>query len=541
VGSVERFVYDDVAAAVAAEGVERVYGVLGDGNLHLSLALERQGITWVSARHEQGALAMADGEARTTGGLAAASVTHGPGLTNAATGLTAAALARSPVLFLLGDTPHVSRHHGQDIPQEPFVRATGAGWHNLRGPAQACQDVAIAARAARVERRPVALNLPSDRQTESSASPQVAPQAFAPVPPAAPTAADVDRLVAELGDAERVLVLGGRGALDASEDLVELAERCGAWLGTTLLTKDLFTGHRSDLGVVGGFSTPASREVLRGIDLVLAFGASLNKFTTGGGRVCPAARWVQVEADAQAVGLSTSPDVFVVADAQAAARALAARLPASRPRHPAESPIRLDERPGTHTGRPSTGLDPRTAVETVGAALPAGFGAAVGVGHYSGLAALSLTVADPRDRIHAWSLGSVGLALSTGLGASLARPDRPQLVVEGDGGLLMNPSELDTLARLDLPVLVLVLDDGAFGAEVHLLRKFGEDDRLARFPRRDIASLAASLGVRSATATSPEQLDAALESLLPLTGPRLLHVHTDLEVIHAEVFEALSI
>ncbi len=110
-----RRVVDDVAAAVAAEGVRTVFGVLGDGNLHLALALEEAGVRWVSTRHEQGAVAMADGAARRSGELAVASVTHGPGLTNAVTALTAAAIAGSPVVVLAGDTPRTTRHHGQDI------------------------------------------------------------------------------------------------------------------------------------------------------------------------------------------------------------------------------------------------------------------------------------------------------------------------------------------------------------------------------------------------------------------------------------------
>ena len=173
----DRLVLDDVADAVAAEGVTAVYGVLGDGNLHLGLALERAGVAWVSTRHEQEAVAMADGAARRTGALAVASVTHGPGLTNAMTALTAAALAGSPVLLLLGDTPRTTRHHGQDVPQEPFVRAAGAAWVPVRLPGDGVRGRGGRGADGPGRRQPVVLNLPVDLQSSPSVSgpPQPSP------------------------------------------------------------------------------------------------------------------------------------------------------------------------------------------------------------------------------------------------------------------------------------------------------------------------------------------------------------------------------
>ena len=536
----DRLVLDDVADAVAAEGVTAVYGVLGDGNLHLGLALERAGVAWVSTRHEQEAVAMADGAARRTGALAVASVTHGPGLTNAMTALTAAALAGSPVLLLLGDTPRTTRHHGQDVPQEPFVRATGADWVPVRLPATASEDVAVAARTARARRRPVALNLPVDLQATPSASGPPQPSPVVPAAARAPEPAEVERIAAALAGAREPLVLAGRGALDAAADLVAVAEAAGARLGTTLLGKGLFRGHPADLGVVGGFASPEARAALSGVDLVVAFGASLNRFTTANGRVCPAARWVQVERDAAVVGHTIAPDEVLIADAGLTASALAGLLAGGTPR-PAPGPVPVPGTPpGSATGRPPTGIDPRTVLAAVDRALPAQRGVVVGIGHYSGFGALCVDVADPRDLVLPWQLGSVGLALPVGLGVSHVRPDRPTLVVEGDGGLLMNPAGLDTLARVGLPVLVLVLDDGAYGAEAHLLRRTDHDDTMARFPRRDLAALARSLGVRAATARDEAELAAALDTLLPITSPALLHAHIDLELLHDEVFTALS-
>lgn len=538
--SAPRQVLSDVAAAVAAEGVGVVYGVLGDGNLHLALALEEMGVRWVSTRHEQGAVAMADGAARRSGALAVASVTHGPGLTNAVTALTAAALAGSPVLVLAGDTPRTTRHHGQDIAQEPLTRATGAAWVPLRLPATATEDVAVAARTARSGRRPAVLDLPVDLQFQPSAGVLPHPLPAPPVPVRVPTGAEVDELADALRGAAAPLVLAGRGALDAAADLTAVAEAVGARLGTTLLARGLFRGHPADVGVVGGFASPEARAVLADVDVVVAFGAALNRFTTANGRVCPRARWLQVDRAAEAIGVTTVPSSVVLADSAATAAALRQRL-RGQPVRPAPAPVPVPGTPpGSRTGRPATGIDPRVALAAVDSALAPRRQVVVGIGHYSGLAALGLPVDDPRDLVLPWQLGSVGLALPVGLGVADAQPDRPTVVVEGDGGLLMNPAELDTLARLRLPVLVVVLDDGAFGAEVHLLRRHGLPDEIAHFPRRDLAGLARAMGVRAETATEDAELAPALSRLHPLDGPALLHVHVDRELVHDEVFTALE-
>ncbi len=536
-----RRVVDDVVTALAAEGVRTVYGVLGDGNLHLALALEGAGIRWVSARHEQGAVAMADGAARRGGRPAVASVTHGPGLTNAVTALTAAAIARSPVVVLAGDTPRTTRHHGQDIAQEPLVRATGAAWVPLRLPGTAAEDVAVAVRTARLE-RPAVLDLPVDLQLQPSAGVPARPLP-APAPPVRePSGEEVGELAGLLASASSPLVLAGRGALDARADLVAVAEAAGARLGTTLLARGLFRGHPADVGVVGGFASPEARTVLAEVDVVLAVGASLNRFTTAGGRICPQARWAQVERSPCAVGGTTAPATVVLADAAATAAALRRHLSAAgRPAPPPPAPVPVPGTPpGRPTGRPPTGIDPRRALAAVDAAVAPRRQLVVGIGHYSGLAALLLAVDDPRDLVLPWHLGSVGLALPVGLGVADVRRDRPTVVVEGDGGLLMNPAELDTLARLGLPVLVLVLDDGAYGAEVHLLRRQGLADGIAHFPRRDLAALAGVLGIRAEAARTEAELAVALPRLLPLDGPALLHVHVDREVVHDEVFTALE-
>lgn len=486
---------------------------------------------------------MADGHSRRTGRVGVACVTHGPGLTNTATALTAARLARSQVVLLAGDTPRTTRHHGQDIAQHPLSDATAGCFVPLRTPATAAEDVGLAFRRARLAPGPVVLNLPTDLQlADAPAHPRLWPStaSIPTLPPLQPATTDLDVLVAALEQASRPLLLAGRGATAARDDLVRVAERLGSWLGTTLLSKDLFAGQAGAVGVVGGFATREARAVLAEVDLVVAFGASLNRFTVADGTVCPEARWIQVDLDPGRFGDVVPLEYAVVADATETARGLARRVGERAivqpplPCLPAEPPT------GRATGNAPTGVDTRVALALVDEALAPERNVVVGIGHYSGWAALSLRAAPDRGLQLPWQLGSVGLALGFGIGVAVGSPERPTVVVEGDGGLLMNPGELDTLARLDLPVLVLVLDDAAYGAELHLLRAHGLPAGPSRFPRRDLAAMARSLGVRAWRATTDAEVETAMADLLPLDGPALLHVHVDSEVVHDEIFAALQ-
>src|SRR5512141_1826371 len=113
--------YDAIADAIAAEGTEVVFGVLGDGNMYFMPRLvDHHGVRFVAARHEAAAVSMADGYYRATGRPGVCTVPHGPGLTQTGPPLTAARLNRSGVLLSAGDTPPTFRHHGQNIDQYPF-------------------------------------------------------------------------------------------------------------------------------------------------------------------------------------------------------------------------------------------------------------------------------------------------------------------------------------------------------------------------------------------------------------------------------------
>src|ERR687883_142306 len=155
-------VVDVVARCLLRAGVDTVFGVVGSGNFTVTTSLHAGGARFVAARHENGAVCMADAHARVTGRLGCVSVHQGPGLTNAMTGLTEAAKARTPLVLVAADTPAGDVRSNFYVEQAKMAEAGGAVPVGVNAPARAHLDTMRALRIALGQRRPVVLNLPLD-------------------------------------------------------------------------------------------------------------------------------------------------------------------------------------------------------------------------------------------------------------------------------------------------------------------------------------------------------------------------------------------
>jgi thiamine pyrophosphate-dependent acetolactate synthase large subunit-like protein len=511
-------VHDAVAEALAQLGVRCCFGLVGSGNFHVTAALARRGCRFVAARHEAGAITMADAYARVTGEVGVCSVHQGPGFTNTLTGLAEAAKSRSAVLVLAADVAGSAVTSNFRVDQAQLAASVGAVPERLHSPRSAVADAARAFWRARVERRPVVLSMPLDVQAAPAPEPAHVPDP--PVlRPARPSAQAVREAVQALSRGSRPLVLAGRGAAlaGAAEALERLADRLGGLLATTAVANGLFAGNPWDLGVSGGFASPVAARLIREADVVLAFGASLNMWTTRHGTlVDPAATVVQVDAEPEAIGRHRRVDVAVVGDAREAALALLeeadrASLPRSSWRSPQlEQEIargRWRDVPYEDTSDGTT-LDPRTLSIVLDEILPPERVVATDSGHFMGFPVMYLRVPDARGFVFTQGFQAVGLGLATAVGAAVACPDRLVVAALGDGGALMGLPELETVARLGLRMLVVVYNDAAYGAEVHHFRPEPQAAELVRFPDVDFAALARAVGLRAATVRRVEDLEA---------------------------------
>ncbi|HEY8042906.1 MAG TPA: thiamine pyrophosphate-binding protein [Streptosporangiaceae bacterium] len=520
-------VTDAVAATLAGLGADTVFGVVGSGNFHLTNALVSQGARYIAARHEGGAASMADGWARTAGRTGLLSVHQGPGLTNAMTGITEAAKSRTPLLVLAADVAAAAVRSNFRIDVAALASAVGAVPERLHSPASAAADTARAYHTAATQRRTVILALPLDVQAgDCDRQPPPAGPVLGPVAPAADAA---DALAGELARARRPVFVAGRGArvARAGPDLERLGEACGALLATSAAARGLFRGSPWDLDVSGGFASPLAAGLIREADLIVGWGCSLNMWTMRHGTLIgPEATVVQVDDDVAALGAHRPVQLGVLGDVAQTARAALAAL---GDRFGSGLGYRTDDVRG-RIGREvrwrdvpyadETGdglIDPRTLTIALDDMLPVQRTVSVDSGNFMGYPSMYLAVPDADAFCFTQAYQSIGLGLPSAIGAAIARPDRLTVAALGDGGALMAVSELETVARLGLPMLIVVYDDEAYGAEVHHFGPDGHPLDTVRFPPADLAGIGRGFGCDGVTVRSPDDLGPVRDWL---DGPR---------------------
>ncbi|MEE6295419.1 thiamine pyrophosphate-binding protein [Georgenia wangjunii] len=569
-------VADAVGRALVSAGVDHVFGVVGSGNFHVTAAMAAAGARFVAARHEGGAATMADAYARTAGGVAALTVHQGCGLTNAMTGIAEAAKSRTPLVVLAPQATVTTSNFYVD--QDALARAVGAVPVRVTDPATAAADAVAAVALALHERRTVVLNLPLDvleaddgggaaEPAAPGALPETAPPAETAAPaepvapgepagdsvprepaaaamppgpvPETPAPDDVARLVAALAGARRPVFVAGRGARSpaARDALRDLAEAGGALLATSAVAKGLFHDDPWSLDVSGGFSSPLAAELIRGADLVVGWGCALNMWTMRHGRlIAPGTTVIQVDDTPEALGVHRALTFGVVGDVAATAHAALAAVdagaarPARRYRTP-EVRARLDAelrwRDVPFADLSGAGrIDPRTLTIALDDLLPAERIVAVDSGNFMGYPSMFLEVPDEEGFCFTQAFQSIGLGLATAIGAALARPDRLPVAALGDGGALMGAAELDTVRRLGLPMVVVVYNDDAYGAEVHHFA--GEDVGTVTFPPTDVAAIGSGYGFDAVKVREVADLGAVRAWL---AGPRERPLLVDAKVV----------
>jgi thiamine pyrophosphate-dependent acetolactate synthase large subunit-like protein len=510
-------VHELVGETLAGLGHRTLFGLLGSGNFKFADHFTRAcGGRWVWLRHEAAAVAAADAFAQVTRGLGLATVHQGPGFTNALTALAQAVKERTPLLLVAGATAR-GRDVNQTLDQAAVARSLGAAVEEVRSGPTAVEDVERAVARARAERIPVVLSLPLDLQEERGERREARAAGPLNVPRGRPAPVDVEAAVDLIARSERPAIVPGRGAVlaGARAPLEALGERVGAVLATSLVGNGLFAGHPRSVGVCGGFSSPLATRVLRSADLVLAFGASLNQWTTMHGSALGDADVVQCDADRAAIARHQPARLGLVGDAAECAEALLEELERRGvpPREPWEREAEayvvaddFDEQPGDGT------IDPRRLVVELDRRLPAERTVVYDGGHFHWFPTAFVSVPDADGFVAAQGFQAVGLGLGTAVGAAAARPDRPVLALVGDGGAMMALGELDSIAAQGLPVVVAIFNDGAYGAEVHHFAELGLPTDLVEFGDRDFAAVAAALGASAATVRSPDDVGAALDA-----------------------------
>ncbi|HUB97772.1 MAG TPA: thiamine pyrophosphate-dependent enzyme [Stellaceae bacterium] len=525
INSVRMTTAEATVRTLIVNGIDTVFALPGVQNDFLFDALHgAQGkIRTLHTRHEQGAAYMALGAALATGKPAAYAVVPGPGILNTGAALSTAYACNAPVLALTGQIPshHIGRALGMlhEIPDQlGYLRSLTKWAERIRSPQEAPALVSEAFRQLRSGRpRPVALECPLD------VWPRNAPVEL-PTAPAAPRtiALDTDAITEAaklLGAAERPLIVVGGGAMEAGAELAEIAERLQAPVVANRMGKGaLDARHPFSVGAYLGF------KLWPEADVVLAVGTRLQlqlmQWGSGGGL-----KVVRIDADPEEIGRIERPAVGILGDAAEALRALAAELPRyDRPR--TARAAEMIERKAAETKELADHFAPQIGwLDAIRAELPENGIFVDEVTQIGYLGRLAFPIYRPRTYLTPSYQGTLGWGVATAIGAKAARPDLPLVAISGDGGFMFNVQELASAAQHRIPVVFVLMNDGAFGnVRRFQVEAFGNRLIASDLKNPDFLKLADSFGIMGLSAASPAELRVQLRKALAAGEPALIEV-----------------
>ncbi|NKX54342.1 thiamine pyrophosphate-requiring protein [Arthrobacter mobilis] len=548
----DQLVADVIVERLRTWGVERVFGYSGDGINAFMGALRRAAgnPAFVQARHEETAAFMAVGHAKYTGQVGVVTSTQGPGAIHLLNGLYDAKLDHVPVVALIGQQQRSVLGSGymQEIDLLNVTKDVAAHFNQLASsPEQIPMVIDRAFRAALAARQPVVVILPHDiQQAPAPEHPQEHGKLLtSPVwnpPQVLPGEADLRRAAEVLNAGTRVALLVGQGARAARQEVVEVAGRLGAGIATSLLGKPYVDESLPFVaGTMGHLGSTASAHLLGNCDTLLIVGSNdpWTEFYPPHGSV----RAVQIDLDPAALGNRFPVEAGLTGDAAATLQRLLPLLEAKSDtswRSEVEAGVRrwhrLRERRAGVAARP---VNPELVIRELNGRLPADAQLAVDVGSVVYWYARQLTLPPEVPAHLSGTLASMGCSIPYAIAAKLARPERPAVVLSGDGAMQMSGlAELVTVGRMwkqwqDPRFVVCVLNNRELTEVTWEQREMEGEPRFPdsqELPDVNYADYARLLGMDGLRVEDPDQLGAAWEQALAADRPFLLEVLTDPEV-----------
>jgi acetolactate synthase-1/2/3 large subunit len=512
-----------LVASLEREGVRVIFGLPGVQLYGAMAALrDRPAIRFIATRHEQATTYMADGYARASGDFGVALVVPGPGLLNASAGLSTAYAASSPVLVVAGQIPKgkIGQNVGllHEVNDQLDAIAPVTKWRQrVLEIAEIPAAIREAARQLRTGRpRPVVVDIPPET-LEDEGDVTLLDPAPAERPPA--PAAEIERASQLLHAArEPVIVAGGGVNLSGAHEALRLvAEHLQAGVIMTAEGKGaLSDAHPLSLG---GALWPGSplRGPLDRADVVLAVGTRL---ATAGLR--PGQQVIQIDVDPEEIGRNHAPTDGLVGDASATLARLVDRLRAAGPPRPSR---RAEWDAVGAAGAAADDQEPQATLQrSLRAGTPRGAITVFDMTQMGYHSRPFWPVYDPRTYLTSSYSGNLGFAFPTGLGARVARPDRPVVVVAGDGGFLFNSQELSTAARYGIDVVVVVFNDESYGNVARDLDEAWGGSIGAELANPDFVRLAEAYGVAGFRAKEPADVGDLVQEAIALGRPALIEV-----------------
>ena len=544
--------YQALAQAFYREGVTDCFALLGDANMHMAGALAELGTHFIYCRHEHGAVAGAASYAKASGRVGVATVTCGPGVTQLMTILPIAVRAQIPLVIFAGEAPLRKDWYNQKIDQAPFVTACGAHYIALHDPSEMVQAIHNAFARAKQEQTVIVIGAPFDLQQDEAPNQaqdqiNISDALFVPPAPLMPAGDEIEIAAKWLSTAQRPIILAGLGVVqaDASAACIALAEASGALLANTLPAKGLFRDEPFYLGVAGGFATEKAKQIFAQADLVIGIGARLAFHAFNGGKLTPHAKVIHIDKDPQTtVQGRKAADLAIACDARLGAQALGVALT-----HP-QTGWRTDEMKAISADAlilpddedtPDHFLHPMAVTKALNDLIPTSCHMINTSGH-SAYYAAHMNHHPQSHFTVIRDFGAIGNGSSFALGAAVAFPERPVIVIDGDGSALMHIQEWETMVRHGLPILTIIMNDGAYGSEVHKLRADGVTEDGSVFGRPDFAAIGQGFGMTgkqfSNKDTLREALSDAMADYLSSPRPMIWDIHISDKIASPQILAA---
>jgi pyruvate dehydrogenase (quinone) len=522
-------VADQFAEVLAAAGVKRIYGIVGDSLNGLTDSIRRQEkIEWIHVRHEEVAAFAAGAEAHLTGELAVCAGSCGPGNLHLINGLFDCHRSRVPVLAIAAHIPSAEIGSGyfQETHPENLFKECSHYCELVSSASQMPRTVEVAIREAVGKRGVAVVVIPGDvalRTAVNSESPKVS-SLLPAAPIVTPAQADLGRLASLLNDARRVTFLCGSGCQGAHTELLTLAERLKAPVVHSMRGKEhVEWDNPYDVGMTGLIGFSSGYFAMLDCDVLLMLGTDFpyRQFYPQGSGV----RIAQVDLRAEQIGRRTAVDIGVVGDIRSTLQALLPLLKEKRDdshltqaqRHYAKTRRELDD---LATARPGGGLiHPQQIARAVSARAADDAVFTCDVGLPTVWAARYLAMNGRRRLLGSFWHGSMANALAQAIGAQAALPGRQVVSLSGDGGFTMLMGDLLSLKQLSLPVKVVVFNNGALGFIELEQKSTGFLDYGTELQNPSFAAMAEAVGIRGIRLEDAAEVEDGIAAALAHDGP----------------------
>ena len=532
--------------SLAREGAEVVFGYPGGVTIPVYDVLYDHPLKHILVRHEENAVFAAQGFARATGKTGVCMATSGPGATNLTTGLVDALMDSIPIVAITGQVPQALI--GRDAFQEAdtFGITRAATKHNylvkdIEDLSQIIHEAFYIASSGRPG--PVLVDVTKDvlvSKTHFHLNGELKPLRGYELK-LEPDVPEVEEAVEFLWEAERPCIYAGGGVItsEANEDLVKLSELLGAPLIHTVMAHGCMPpNHPNYVSMVGMHGGYAANMCMMKSDSIIGIGARFDDRVTGRlDRFAPLARVLHVDVDPVEINKNRRADVGVVGDAKKVLQAINKRLEETKAE---KATANVKARTAWHgevmdwkaehpfSYEPSdTEIKPQFLMETINKLAKGESIVTVDVGQHQMWAAQYIQFDKPRLWESSSGLGSMGFGIPAGMGAKVACPDKLVFSICGDGGFMMSMPEIATIVGNNIPLKMIIMNNGWLGMvrqwqDLFFEKRYSAVAMQPGFP--DIPMLAASFGIKGVTVRQPADLKGAIQEMIDEPGPFLLNV-----------------